>query len=48
MALHTGVGTVLRLGGGGGRGIHSHSCDYQFVFFVLDELCVSHHAWCRK
>ena len=19
-------------------------CDYQFVFFVLDELCVSHHA----
>jgi len=23
-------------------------CDYQFVFFVLDELCVSHHAWCSK
>jgi len=21
-------------------------CDCQFVFSVLDELCVSHHAWC--
>jgi len=23
-------------------------CHYQFVFFVLGELCVSHHAWCNK
>jgi len=23
-------------------------CDYQFVFSVLDELYVSHHAWCIR
>jgi len=23
-------------------------CDYQFVFSVLDKLCVSHHAWCSR
>jgi len=23
-------------------------CDYQFVFFVLDELCASHHACCSR
>ena len=23
-------------------------CDYQFVFCVLDELYVSHHAWCSR
>ena len=23
-------------------------CDYQFVFSVLDELYVSHHAWCSR
>jgi len=21
-------------------------CDYQFVFSVLNELYISHHAWC--
>ena len=23
-------------------------CDYQFVLSVLDELCVSHYAWCSR
>jgi len=23
-------------------------CDYQFVFCVLDELYVLHHAWCSR
>jgi len=23
-------------------------CDYRFVFSVLDEIYVSHHAWCIR